>query len=588
MTEESGTSAADDEAVQQWCSRLLEAARSGSVVGRTDGESLPAAGELWPEARTIPARALKETLLSARDQQFDPQGLRISGMMIDGLLDLRHIEFPHPLHLEGCGLTEGLVMSRGCFKDVHLTGSHVAGLILDRASINGNLFLDSGFTTIHGVSLTGASISGDINLCGAVLHNDQGWALRLDAAVITGSVFGQREFAAVGGVRAYAVRVGGQLRIARAVLQAHAGIALGMDMAEIDGGIDAKGLSATGAVIATGARISGEFSLDGATVQNRGGVALALDGIHVAGSLYMRAGFKAVGQVRISSAQIDDQFALYGGTFVRPSALALALQGTTVGQLIFTEPALAEAGRSAVISGVVQMIGANIGQLVLSGKGALPRVDATGFTVTDVHGDLRHDWRFARRWLRNSPHEAVSVQPWHAVAAVYARNGHPDMARRLSLAAAQRLTRNSEWPDRFWRACYGALVGYGYRWWLAAVWLLAALVTGAVMVSFDGASVVPTDLHAAPEALAHYYQERHEQPPTGRITAATPCESLGDYPCVSKPMFAIGTLAPASLGVPDGWTAIGWLAAALAMLKTLIWAFAALFLAGVTGILRKL
>ncbi|TAM69151.1 hypothetical protein [Mycobacterium sp.] len=588
MSEELGASAAEDE-VQQWVSVLLAAAIGGSVVDGSDGQPMPSLDAPWPEARTIPAAALRQTLLSARDHRFDPQGLRITGMALDDLVDLRHIEFPYPLHLVGCRLSEGLVMDRASFKDIHLTGSQVAGLLLDRASIDGNLFLDNGFTTIHGVSLSGASISGDINLCGAVLRNHKGWALRLDGAVVAGSVFGQRGFAAIGGIRAYAVRIGGQLRISTAVLRAHAGIALGMDMAKIDGGIDAERISAAGAVVATRAEVLGEFSLDGAAIRNRGAIALALDGMHLKGSLYMRAGFMVVGRVHISSARIDDQFALYGGTFVQPTGLALALQGTTIGgDLIFAAPALGGAGKSVIVSGIVQMIGANIGRVVLSGRGALPTVDATGFTVTDVYGDLRDDWRFARRWLRNSPPEAISAQPWHAVAAVYARNGHPDMARRLRFAAAQHLTRNSPWSERVWRACYGAIVGYGYHWWRAGVWLLATVVAGIVIVSLNGKCVVPTDLAGARAAVAHHYQQRHEQPSSLDITADSSCEMLGDYPCPSKAMFAISVLAPAPLGVAPGWTVVGWLAIAMAALKSAIWALAAVFLAGMTGILQKL
>jgi hypothetical protein len=239
MTDEPGAPPADEEAVNQWRSVLVEAALSGSVVDRSDGHPVPPGGDAPPDARTMPATALRAALLAARAHQFDPHGLRLKGLRIEGLLDLEQIEFPYPLHVVDCHLADGLVMKRARFKDIHLTGSHVAGLLLDRISIDGDLFVDNGFSTDHGLSLFGAVVTGDISLCGAVLRSAQGWALRLDDANVMGSVFAQREFAAVGGIQAHFLRVGGQLRLANAVLHAPGGIALRMDGAKIEGGVDA-------------------------------------------------------------------------------------------------------------------------------------------------------------------------------------------------------------------------------------------------------------------------------------------------------------------------------------------------------------
>ena len=218
-------------------------------------------------------------------------------------------------------------------------------------------------------------------------------------------------------------------------------------------------------------------------------------------------------------------------------------------------------------------------------------MDATGWKVNDIHGPLRDDWAAAKRWLGTSPSWVTSVQPWHALADVYERNGDPARARRLRFAAANKVTRQSPWPTRIVRGFYGALVGHGYYPLLALGWLIAVVLAGWLMVANAPEDIVPTNEKDAIAAVDAHASATRTAPAVAPITAETPCESHPAYPCLNSLTFALDNLAPASISAAStSWmikSDATWLMLILDVLKLFAWALAALLLAGVTGLLRK-
>jgi hypothetical protein len=67
------------------------------------------------------------------------------------------------------------------------------------------------------------------------------------------------------------------------------------------------------------------------------------------------------------------------------------------------------------------------------------------------------------------------------LAAVYRRAGREEDARRVAIAKQRQRRRVLSWPARVWSLLLGALVGYGYRTWYAAGWLLLWLVSGTLV-----------------------------------------------------------------------------------------------------------
>jgi len=138
------------------------------------------------------------------------------------------------------------------------------------------------------------------------------------------------------------------------------------------------------------------------------------------------------------------------------------------------------------------------------------------------------------------------------------------------------------------RNIYRLVVGNGYYPLVAGVWLVAVLVVGLALISTNRDDIVPV---RAAEAQTAYetHEGRTGLPP---LTAEISCESHPGYPCMNSYMFTVDTVLPlAATTTRPEWvvspTGTVWLTVALPVLKVVVWALAALLLAGVTGLLRK-
>jgi hypothetical protein len=192
--------------------------------------------------------------------------------------------------------------------------------------------------------------------------------------------------------------------------------------------------------------------------------------------------------------------------------------------------------------------------------------------------------------LKTAPPGEPSVQPWHALAAVYDRNGQPADARRLRLAAAVRVTRNAPWPTKLVRTIYLGVVGNGYYPLLAGLWLLVAVIAGIGLVANNRAEFVPTNIGVHDKATSAQARQTKSPVPTP-ITAATPCNQHPDYPCLNPLTYTVSTMVPTLGTTAPDWAlrsdAASWLTIALISTKLVAWVLGVLLLAGVTGLLQK-
>jgi hypothetical protein len=119
--------------LQQWIDRLSQAARDGEPLDLAGfGSRDPAHAQSWGDDRCIPAAALRH-VLTYSELTVDPQGLRISGAWFCDDLDLAHIAFPHPIHLEGCALRELADLHGAALKELSFVSCHAQRVVLDGA-----------------------------------------------------------------------------------------------------------------------------------------------------------------------------------------------------------------------------------------------------------------------------------------------------------------------------------------------------------------------------------------------------------------------------------------------------------------------
>jgi hypothetical protein len=325
--------------------------------------------------------------------------------------------------------------------------------------------------------------------------------------------------------------------------------------------------------------------LSGTQISNPDGIALDLDGADVAGDLVLAYEFSATGEVRALGASVAGQLNLSTGTIYKPSGYALALQGGRVGELVF------EGVRD--IDGIVDLRGCVIGSLLLDGAGPrqVPpgRLVADGWQIDTLHGALATEVTVAQSWLDTrpgAPDFVYSPQPARALAEVYERSGHPAQARRLRYTAARRVAAEAPRSAKPWLHMYGGVVGHGFYPLLTLLWLVVLFGAVLALATTQRDSFTPIDSAKAVEASASVSGGVAPNPED--LTGATPCETLGSYPCFTPWTYAMHTVVPPVTAVqPTDWQPTGWVLPAITILKGAGWILVVLLLAGITGLLRK-
>ncbi|SHE62302.1 translocation/assembly module TamB domain-containing protein [Streptoalloteichus hindustanus] len=398
-----------------------------------------------------------------------------------------------------------LVLPRG-------TADGTATLVADRMRVDGNVELDTGFSSAGSVRLPNANIGGYLRLSGACLGREEAVAELVTSAVV------QRVPVAL---VADGVRIGGDLE-ARSAVAATTG-------EERDEASSGGPLRAYGQVRLVDAHVRGSASLSGAHLTGPGIDVLFADRLHVGGTLFLR-NIRASGSLRLQNAhvgstvdctgaQLDEPRRRPDGTF-KPSLDArvasigkdllcsygfLAAGGVRVrfaevGKMAsFTGAHLGSAGNTVALNGY----GLTAQQLVLrfseppQGRVVLTRAQvislgdaaelwaATGgvamedFAYQAVVARPEVDVRTRLSWLRRVLPD-YTPGPYEQLASVYRVNGDEERAEKVLIAKQQRRYAELGPAGRVWGFLQEWTVGYGYRPWLAVLWLALFWLGGAL------------------------------------------------------------------------------------------------------------
>lgn len=398
-------------------------------VSEEDG---PATGARWGPERSVRAAVVAALLLGANAERSGVvAALRLAGARITGRLDLSGAEIRHALSIEDCWLEEAVSLQGATTRTVEIANSRVPGIDAGLARIDGALDLRR--STLEGGSLilSNARVAGELGLTDARISGPGEWAVLAGGLVMEGGLF-------------------------------------------------AKRLVTRGGLRLLGAQLPGGLFLQGARLENAGGIALAAGHV-VASTVDCSQGFTAQGTVRLRGARIEDLLT-FEGAHLKGDGTALVGIAMHVGDFDFrtaTPPSGTVDLRSAHATWCQDGERAWPDEVLLEGftYGSIrfgetePAEDA----AAPVGGDV------ARRlaWIRRNP--GYAPQPYEQLAGRYRQIGHDGDARRVLLAKQRHRRRGLHPAGRLWGHLLDATVGYGYRPWLAGVWLIALTLLGTLV-----------------------------------------------------------------------------------------------------------
>lgn len=163
---------------------LVAAAANGGRISFGEGARPE---EAAPEV-TLRADLVRHVLL-ARDVALHDQGLRLRGAWICGKLDLQGCTCEADITLTDCVLDEEVSLLNAQLRGLHLSGLMCRGMMADNARFSGSVYLRGGSVVAGEISLAGARIGGDLQVCGAEITSPGQDAVFAPSLHVAGSIF---------------------------------------------------------------------------------------------------------------------------------------------------------------------------------------------------------------------------------------------------------------------------------------------------------------------------------------------------------------------------------------------------------------
>jgi sRNA-binding regulator protein Hfq len=560
--------------------KLLRAAPKGEVAfcgpsaKNDDPANDPAKADEWGSGREIRAELIRWLCVDrAATSAVDPRGIQVHAARIGGGIDLSFLHVPFPLGLFRCYLAADANLRWSRLPVLSFERSRVRSINADGATVSGGVFLGNGFSAEGEVLLLGARIGGSLTCSRGAFKNPGKDALSADGANVRGNVFLNNGFSAEGAVRLLGAQIGTNLECRGGTFKNPGQTALHADGTNVRGDVFLNnGFNAEGEVRLLGAQIGGTLDCKMGIFKNPGGDALSADRADVKGSVFLSDGFSAEGAVRLLSAQIGGNLGFNGGRLGKVVAESAEISGTLFWRGV--EPTEAT---------WLNLINASAGSLVDDEKSWPDKGNLLldGFVYGHISGNSPRDAKTRLKWLERQ--EPFTPKPYRQLAKVLRETGDDSGARKVlfEMERGRRQVEDRRWYARLWGWVLKSTIGYGFYSWRALGWLvlLTALGWGLFRYGYLSGAMAPTDKGA------YCFFRTQGRPPDyyQRFTAS---------------VYSLENSLPfVSLGQKDQWTPdpnprasrrmpglLRWFRWAQVLLG---WLLATLFVAGVTGVVRK-
>ena len=519
--------------------------RLDCIPGIPAGERVPEETmRAWGPAQVVSSDFLRRLMRGLVVAAPDPHGIHIRGLRICGRLDLEDLDTRIGIVLLDCLLEEGLTSRDARLPVLRLSGcrvDHPDASVIDatRMVTSGPVAVDNcvigASARTPAVEFSGASIGGQLKLTGSTITNGRGPVLGLDDATVTGDVILQKEFRACGAgdeamIRARDAHIGARFDCSGIHVVSEGGPILDAASLRVDKDLFLRGMhvcarSRLAAITLSGASVGGRLDCTGMHVTNSAGG--ALDGKHltVATDMLLCDGVHLEGAGDEPVVRLDDTHVT--GVFT--------CSGTTV--------------------------------VHAAGPRYSWSVDGLTYAGTP-EGLTCPDWLALFR--ERTPHYAA--QPYQQLAAAHRAKGQESDVRRILMAQreAQLAADGVDARARLWGGITHVTLGYGYQPWRALICLLVTLVISVTANFWLGAhgalTRVPDDVAGQPCSVL---------------------ERVGVGVDASVPLIKTGARDRCDLTTDAGSTTGTVLTISTWIVQLAAWGFAALFVAGFTGAVRK-
>ncbi|MFI0898464.1 hypothetical protein [Streptomyces sp. NPDC020983] len=465
--------------------RLWHAFTAGALVDLRSGpHDHPGQAASWPRSRDIRAEVIAALLTGSGPEANGGAGVRLAGVRVLGPLALAHTKISSALDFEHCCFDDGLDLAEAETRSVRLRGCHLSGLEANRAEIRGEFQVQG--CRLDRLSLYAARVF-EIEISGTTItapppgppDPDADWtppriAVNGDLLVVDTAMY-CHDVVVDGQFRLPGARIGGYLHLDGARITHEepgrppvpALLAQGL---RVDTGVFARRgntraknrFTVTGGIDLSSATIRGGLMLpDADLADDRGGTALRADHISVEGGADL-SGVTASGAVRLNSARVVGPLTLRGARLGTLDASGARVEGAMVCNQGFAAHSLdVRRARTATFEDDAASWPAKL------------RLD--GFVYDELIPLPAAGTRLP--WLAR---DAFQPQPYEQLAARYRALGRDGQSRRVLLAQQRRRREAATAPAKAWGFLQDATVGYGYRPWLAGLWLLGLLAAGSV------------------------------------------------------------------------------------------------------------
>lgn len=311
--------------------QVWDAYPRGRTVDFRERHREPAdSGADWGPERTVRAEVIRALLIDGPRQAGETPVLRLYGARISGKLDLEYAEVAGAIHLWSCYFDGELDLYGAQLRQLNLGWSVLPDLYGTGLRVDGSVRM-TGVRVRGAIRLGGARIAGAFFLDGArvgeggAAHAFEEPVLALNRATIDGDLHADGGFTAHGTVRLAGAVVAGTVTFDDALLSNPGGTALHASNLGVGDNLHAMRLTAHGRLNLPGARIPGQFNLEGARLSNPGGTALRAS--IVGGTLWLDGAAPVEGLITLRGCQLDllyiapetwpDQVRLDGLTYSR-------------------------------------------------------------------------------------------------------------------------------------------------------------------------------------------------------------------------------------------------------------------------------